>query len=206
METNLAVGPASLVVAAKVNVDCLSTSTLCILDSGPVLLARDRLLSAGGTIVHSVVEIDFDIKLNGHVDSGDTEAILFLVTTKGSRLRFAAFVLYGFAAKSPLSERIALANRVGAFPVLREVEVTILEVGVAVLEVRPVEPVLLLIATLVVCVLRRLERLTRDTPGSSCLLGGNGCQNSISGLHGGCERFLTMDGLIEVKVEDSVRK
>jgi hypothetical protein len=82
VETNLAVGLASLVVATKVDVDCLSTSTLCVLDSGSVLLARDRLLSAGGTIVHRVVEINFDIKLNGHVDRGDAEAVLSLVATK----------------------------------------------------------------------------------------------------------------------------
>jgi hypothetical protein len=193
VETNLAVGLASLVVATKVDVDCLSTSTLCVLDSGSVLLARDRLLSAGGTIVHRVVEINFDIKLNRHVDRGDAEAILSLVATKGGRLRFAAFVLDGLATKGPLSERVALANRVGAFPVLREVEVTILEVGIAVFDVRPVKPALLLVATLVVCVLRRLERLTRDTPGSSCLLGSNGCQYSISSLHYERGRWRMMD-------------
>jgi hypothetical protein len=193
METNFAFRLASLVVATKVDVDGFSTSTLRVLDSGSVLLARDWLLFAGRTIVHRVMEIDLDIKFNGHVDCGDTETILPLVTTKRSRLRFAAFVLDGLATKCPLGECVAFADWVGAFPVFRKVEVTILKVGVAVLEIGPVESTLLLVATLVVRVLWRLERLTRDTPGSSYLLGGNARQNSISGLHGECGRCRTVD-------------
>lgn len=47
---------------------------------------------------------------------------------------------------------IALAEGVGALPAASEVEVTVVEVGLAILKIRPVEATLLLFATLVVVV------------------------------------------------------
>jgi hypothetical protein len=171
MKTNLAIGLLTLVAATEVDINWLCTTTLGVLDSRTVLLARHVLLFALGAVVHCVVKVDLDVKLNGNVDSGDTETVLPLVAAKGSGLLLAALVLDGLVAKCALGEQVTLADWVGAFPVLGEVEVAVLEVGVAVLEVRPVETALLLVAALVVGVLWRAERLPGQVPCSGCLLG-----------------------------------
>jgi hypothetical protein len=171
MKTNLAIGLLTLVAATKVDIDWLCTTTLGVLDGGAVLLARDLLLFAQRTVGHCVVEVDLNVKLDGNIDGGDTETVLPLVAAKGSRLLLAALVRDRLVTKCALGEQVTLADWVGAFPVLGEVEVAVLEVGVAILEVRPIETALLLVAALVVGVLWRAERLSRQVPCSGCLLG-----------------------------------
>jgi hypothetical protein len=172
MEADLALRLLALIAAAKIYVDRLGTSTLCVLDGGTIFLTGYRLLFAERAICHGVVKINLNIKLNGDIDCGDTEAVLPLVATERSWLVLGALVCDGLVAKGALGEHIALAKRVGALPVLGEVEVAVLEVGVTVFDIAPVKTALLFVATLVVCVLRRFERLRRQVPGSGRLLGG----------------------------------
>jgi hypothetical protein len=156
------------------------------LNGRTVLLARHGLLFAQRAIVHCVVEVDLNVKLNGNIDSCDTETILPLVAAKCSWLFLAALVHDGLVAKSSLCEHVALADRVGAFPVLGEIEVAVLEVGVAILEVRPVETALLLVAALVVCVLWRTEWLARQVPCSGRLLSDETREECVGSLHSDC--------------------
>jgi hypothetical protein len=186
MKANLALGLRTLEATAKVDVDCLSTTALRVLNGRTVLLARHGLLFAQRAIVHCVVEVDLNVKLNGNVDSCDTETILPLVAAKCSWLLLAALVRDGLVAKSSLREHVALADRVGAFPVLGEIEVAVLEVGVAILEVRPVETALLLVAALVVCVLWRTEWLARQVPCSGRLLSDETREECVGSLHSDC--------------------
>jgi hypothetical protein len=66
---------------------------------------------------------------------GDRKASLALVTAERSWLLLADPVLDALRSKCTLAERIALSERVGALPTAREVEITVVEVGVAIFEV-----------------------------------------------------------------------
>jgi hypothetical protein len=100
------------------------------------------------------MKINLDIKFNRNIDCGDAKSILPLVAAKRGWLVLCAFIRDSLVAKGALGEHIALAKRVGAFPVLGEVKVAVLEVGISIFEITPVETALLFVATLIVCVLR----------------------------------------------------
>jgi hypothetical protein len=104
METNLARRLVTLVTATKVDINGLCTTTLRVLDSRAVLLARHVLLLALRAVVHCVVEVDLDVKLDGHVDSSDTETARPLVTAKAGWLLLGALVQDSLGTKGTLGE------------------------------------------------------------------------------------------------------
>jgi hypothetical protein len=148
-----------------------------------VVLVHTRLPAS---VQEGSLQIDHDIKLHRDINGRNRETIRlsFRVTAKRSRLLLAALVGDGLGSKGTLSEVIALAQGAGTLPALGEVEVTILEVGSAILDVRPVKPALLLVAALVVGVLWRCERFARKVPSSSGLLGSQTGEKSVSSPHG----------------------
>jgi hypothetical protein len=116
-----------LVVFGKVDVDSLRATALGVLDGGPGRAARSNLLALG-PIFHSVVELEVYVELDGHIDVGDREARLPLVTAERSRLVLADLVFDALAAECALADEIALAKRVGALPARGKVEVAVVEV------------------------------------------------------------------------------
>jgi hypothetical protein len=181
VETDLAL-LVGLVVLRKVDVDGLRTTTLSVLDSGSRRAARSNLLALG-SILHGVVELEVYVELDGHIDVRNREAGLPLVTAERSRLLLADRVLDALAAECALRDEVALAERVGALPAAREVKVAIVKVRVAILEVRPVEPRLLLVATLVVVVVGRVERAAEHVPCGSGMADKASGEDSLSELH-----------------------
>jgi hypothetical protein len=147
-----------------------------------VVLVHTKL---SGSIQEGRLQIDHDIKLNRDINGRNRETIRLSlrVTTKRSRLLLAALIGDGLGSKGTLSEVIALAQGAGALPALGEVKITVLEVGSAILDVRPVKPALLLVAALVVGVLWRCEWFARKIPSSSGLLGSQTGEKGVSSPH-----------------------
>jgi hypothetical protein len=130
-----------------------------------------------------VVELNINVELNGDIDVRDREARLSLVTAEGSGLLLVDLVLDALRSKGTTCEMIPLAEGVRAFPTTREVKVTIVEVGIAVLQVFPVESTLLLVATLVVVVLWRVEWIAVHVPCRSCLAEEACSEHNLRDLH-----------------------
>jgi hypothetical protein len=176
VETNLAFVTALLVVVTKVNIDGLGTTTLSVLDSGTLLLARSDVL-ANRLVRHLVVELEVTVELDGDLNLGDGETLLPLAAVERSWDVLLDRVLSTPGVEGPLGQVVPLAEAVGTAPsfVARasmEVEVAILAEVIAVLQVAPVETTLLLVRAVVVVVLGGVEAAGVTVPGGSHLLGG----------------------------------
>lgn len=170
MEADLAVVFA-LAGVAEVDIDALSTTALGVLDGGTLLLAR-RALLADAAVLHLVVEVKFDIVVDGDIDVSDGETLLPAVAAEGSRLLLAARVGHGQTSKSALGNVVTLANVLGrARPGTTEVEAIILAGLVTVLEVGPVVATLLLVGAFVVVVSGSVEVGSLAVPVCGDLLG-----------------------------------
>jgi len=171
-----------------VNLDGLGTTALGVLDSGSALLAGLGLL-AGGSVTHLVVELEVSIVINGDINLLDGETILLLVAGEGSGLLLGDGVLDALAVERALGYMVTFAELVGASPSATELEVSVVEVLLAILEVCPVETFVLLVGALVVVVLGSVVTRGLTVPGGgSDLLGsqtrdeeGNGTLHFASG-------------------------
>ena len=165
METDLAL-LIRLIMLGKVDVNRLGTTTLSVLDSGSGGAARSNLLALR-PILHVVVQLEVHVVFNRYINVCDRETRLSLVTAERSWFLLADFVLNALRAKGAASQYVAFAEGVRALPATREIEVTVVEVGIAILEVRPIEPSLLLVTTLIVVVVGRVEWVAEHVPSRS---------------------------------------
>lgn len=172
METDLAALLLLLALAAlEVDLDGLGTTALGVLDGGSALGAGLGLL-AGGSVTHLVVELEISIVIDGDIDLLDGETILLLVVAGDlGGLLLGDGVLHALAVEGTLGHVVALAEAVGAGPATAELEVSVVEVLLAILEVRPVETLALLVGTLVVVVLGSVVSGSLTVPGGGDLLG-----------------------------------
>lgn len=130
-----------------------------------------------------VVELNVNVELNGDIDVRDRETRLSLVTAEGSGLLLVDLVLDALRSKGTTCEVIPLAEGVRALPTTGEVKITIVGDFIAVLHFLPVESTLLLVATLVVVVLWRVEWVAVHVPCRSGLADEACGEHNLRDLH-----------------------
>lgn len=171
METNLAVVTA-LTGVTQIYINRLSTTTLCVLNGGTLLLAG-RALLADAAVLHLVMEVKFGIVVNRDVDVSNGKSILLVFAAEGGRLFLTTLVGDGLGSEGALRDMVTLSKLLGgARPVGAEVEIVVLAGLIAVIEIAPVVSTLLLVGTLVVVVLGSVVVGRLTVPVGSNLLGG----------------------------------
>lgn len=168
MKTDLAAVLALLAMVAEVDLDGFGAATLGVLDGGTLLLAG-RYLLTGGTILHTVVELEVAVEFDGHLQLVHREAGR-LAAGEGRGSSLGDRGLSTLAVEGPLGQGVTLAEAVGASPPSTEVEVVI-RIETAGGEIAPAVARLLFVRALVVAVGGVLEDGSIAVPGSSDLLG-----------------------------------
>jgi hypothetical protein len=145
VETNFTILLVRLIMVTEINLDRLSTTTLCVLDGGSVFLTGRDVL-ANGLVGHLVMELQFAIELDGHLDLLHTETILALGAIESSWCVLTDLVGNAFGVEWALGERVPFVKLVLAAPSTFEIKVAV-SVEVTFRQVTPAKAIYIIINT-----------------------------------------------------------